>query len=36
MITINEISVLKKNIYFEGMIHLTKELICDIEWGSFK
>jgi len=27
---------LKKYISFEGMIHLTKELICGMEWESFK
>jgi len=31
MIPINEISVLKKKISFEGMILLTKELICGME-----
>jgi hypothetical protein len=35
MITINEIKALKKNISFGGTIHLTKELICGMEWRSF-
>jgi len=36
MITINEISILNKKISFQEMIHMTKELICGMEWGSFK
>jgi hypothetical protein len=36
IITINEISLSKKKISFEWMIHLTEELICGMEWGSFK
>lgn len=36
MITIHETSTLNKKISFQGMIHTTKELICGMEWGSFK